>query len=378
MADFIKGKDLCRRFFFEAAQPVLTREFPGLEYSAGLVGYGSDVLGYDDLTSTDHMWGPRFYLFLREEDLRLKPEILSAFANGLPYTFMGWSVNFSAPNPNDNGVRQPVFITEGAVSPLVFINTVNGFLKGYLGIDGEPSCLDWLSFSEHRLLALASGEMFVDGLNMRRKLGKLAFYPDDVRDYLLASSWSLVAEEQAFVKRCADVGDEVGSVLVCARIAERLMRLVFLYCGQYAPYSKWFGTGFRELPVDEEIKDVIAAAVTAGGGASYEDGASRGSKRERLIVKAQELVARLHNASGLTEYIDVTPQSYYGRDIQVIFADRIAEALAKRLVRTPLEGLPLIGTLSAVANFTAISDKPGLREQVKNLYITKGLNLRGD
>ena len=68
MAAFIKGKELCRGFFEQVAKPTLDRRFPGLVYSAGLLGYGSDVLGYDDVVSTDHMWGPRFYLFLREED----------------------------------------------------------------------------------------------------------------------------------------------------------------------------------------------------------------------------------------------------------------------------------------------------------------------
>ena len=47
MAAFIKGKELCRGFFEQVAKPILDRGFPGLEYSAGLLGYGSDVLaGY--------------------------------------------------------------------------------------------------------------------------------------------------------------------------------------------------------------------------------------------------------------------------------------------------------------------------------------------
>lgn len=81
---FIPGRELCRGFFAEAARPILEARFPGLDYTAGLLGYGSDVLGYDDAVSTDHMWGPRFYLFLREDDLSRKDELLQAFARHLP------------------------------------------------------------------------------------------------------------------------------------------------------------------------------------------------------------------------------------------------------------------------------------------------------
>ena len=79
MPEFIKGKELCRGFFTEIVKPILDREFPELIYTAGLLGYRSDVLGYDDAVSTDHMWGPRFYLFLREEDLPQKSQLLNAF-----------------------------------------------------------------------------------------------------------------------------------------------------------------------------------------------------------------------------------------------------------------------------------------------------------
>lgn len=75
MSNFIKGLDLCETFFNDIAKPILSTYFPKLKYTAGLIGYGSDVLGFDDETSTDHMWGPRFYLFLNKNDMNIKSDI---------------------------------------------------------------------------------------------------------------------------------------------------------------------------------------------------------------------------------------------------------------------------------------------------------------
>jgi len=69
---FIKGLELCETFFHEHGLPIIRQYDPNLEFSAGLIGYGSDVLGYDDCVSADHMWGPRFYLFLQESDIKYK------------------------------------------------------------------------------------------------------------------------------------------------------------------------------------------------------------------------------------------------------------------------------------------------------------------
>ena len=54
MTKFIKGLELCEGFFNEYAKPIIDEYFPNLQYSAGLIGYGSDVLGYDDAVSRDH------------------------------------------------------------------------------------------------------------------------------------------------------------------------------------------------------------------------------------------------------------------------------------------------------------------------------------
>ena len=306
------------------------------------------------------MWGPRFYLFLSNEDIARKDEIMAVFSQTFPYEFCGYSVNFSAPDPNDNGVRHPEKITSGPVSPLLFIYTVEGYLEKYLGTSDfdRLSAADWLSFSEHKLLSLTCGKLFEDQLDIGKTLEKLRFYPEAVRLYLIASNWSLIAEEQAFMKRCSDVGDEIGSVLVCGRIAERLMRLCFLYCGKYAPYSKWFGTGFAHLLVDNAIKQALRNAVTA---ADIET-------REDSLVLAQHLVAELHNTMGITDPVSTEIVPYFGRNIKVIFCDSIAEAVQEKLRGTELEHLPLIGSLSEVAEMTVLSDDPAHRERVKKLY----------
>lgn len=68
MPAFITGLDVSRLFYEEIVGPLLESEFPGLVYSAALIGYGSEVLGYDSGRSTDQEWGPRALLFLSRED----------------------------------------------------------------------------------------------------------------------------------------------------------------------------------------------------------------------------------------------------------------------------------------------------------------------
>ena len=360
MDEFIKGLDLCRGFFHEAAKPILDRHFPELRYSAGLIGYGSDVLGYDDAVSRDHMWGPRFYFFLDPADIGRKEEVFDAFSRELPYEYKGYSVNFTVPDPNDNGVQHPQFLSSGRVNPLIFIRTFDEFLEEELGTSDleHLSAADWLTFSEHRLLSLTAGEWFRDSLNLAGRLDAIRFYPEDVRRYRIAANWDIIASEQAFVRRCADVGDDIGSVIVAARIAERLMRLCFLYRKQYAPYSKWFGTAFARLEVPQELKEALSGALHAADIA----------EREERLVHAQAMTAVLHNESGITAPVEFGIETYYGRDIKVIFADKFAEAVRETLEGTALAGIPLLDTLSSSAGLSNVTDDQANYPGIRKLY----------
>jgi len=65
---FIKGMELCERFYREAVRPLLDRYFPGVTHSAAKIDQGSEVLGFDTAQSRDHHWGPKVMLFVAEQD----------------------------------------------------------------------------------------------------------------------------------------------------------------------------------------------------------------------------------------------------------------------------------------------------------------------
>ncbi|GIH72031.1 hypothetical protein Mth01_42840 [Sphaerimonospora thailandensis] len=81
--------------------------------------------------------------------------------------------------------------------------------------------------------------------------------------YLLACQWQRLSQEEAFVGRCAEVGDDLGSALVAGRLVRDLMRLCLLLTRRYAPYAKWLGSAFRQLPIAEKLTPSLRGAVTA-------------------------------------------------------------------------------------------------------------------
>ena len=58
--------------------PAIAAEFPRLPHAAGLMGRGSEVLGYDDSMSTDHTWSARVIVFVPGEVLVEQGESVQA------------------------------------------------------------------------------------------------------------------------------------------------------------------------------------------------------------------------------------------------------------------------------------------------------------
>ncbi len=80
--------ELSGAFYREVLRPLLT----GQEHAAALLGWGSDVLGYDTHRSTDHGWGPRVLLFVADDDIA--PALRQRIGTALPDQFRGWPVRY--------------------------------------------------------------------------------------------------------------------------------------------------------------------------------------------------------------------------------------------------------------------------------------------
>jgi hypothetical protein len=210
-------------------------------------------------------------------------------------------------------VRLPKETQAGPVNHMIHIETIERFFGWYLGCNPYESltAADWLSFSEHKLLAVTSGQVFYDGLgeleDIRRKFH---YYPRDVWLYQLAAQWIKIFEEREFAGRCGHVGDELGSMVIAARQVKNLMRLCFLMERKYAPYSKWFGTAFSKLECAPELSSIFREVLLS----------LTWKERERNLSRAYGVIARLHNALQITRPIAEEVSKYGGRPYLVFEA----------------------------------------------------------
>jgi hypothetical protein len=359
MPDFIPGLQLSEAYFHEAVRPILDSHFPGLEYSAALTGSGSDVTGFDTPVSRDHEWGPRMQIFLPPDDFEARSAAVSeALRHNLPHTFRGYSTHFSKPDPGDGGVRVAEYIESGPVEHHVYFYTIEQFWQDQLGVSpfADPAPSAWLTFSDQRLLALTAGKVFHDGLGLAAVRARFAYYPHDVWLYLLAAQWSLISQEEAFVGRTAQAGDELGSRVIAARLVERFMRLCFLMEKRYAPYSKWFGTAFRRLECYPRVGPLFEQILAAP---DY-------PTRDTWLSRAYTRLAEMHNALGVTPPLETRTRTYSGwhawrggiedlplddpgntRPFQVIFAGRFTDALLEAVQDPAVRSfLPVAGSVS--------------------------------
>ena len=359
MPKFIPGLKLCELFYQHQVRPILNEGFPKLRYSAAVIGWGSEVLEFDTAISRDHHWGPRVLLFLTPQDYsKLKDEISQSLSNNLPYEFMGYSTSFS--NPQPNGVRLPVKIKRRPVNHMVQIFTLKSFFEARLKFDPSKKIevTDWLTFPQQRLLELVSGAVYHDGLGELRKIrAKLEFYPRDVWLYLLAAQWKRISQEEAFVGRTGDVGDELGSQVVAARLVREIMKLAFLMEKRYAPYSKWLGTAFGKLKIGNKLTPVLQDVLLA----------KRWKTRERKLAEAYSIVARQHNGLKITKPLPTRVTKYYGRPYLVIHGDAFASAI-REAIRDPR-------VKSLTSNIGSVDQFVDSTDVLENLSVVKRLGV---
>ena len=352
MPAFVRGLQLSALFYDEAVKPLLATLLPPSAYAAALLGPGSEVLGYDTPLSTDHDWGPRLLLFLAaHHDPADIPRLEDALRQRLPPTFYGFPTRFALSH-DAPGTAPRHHVT---------VQTVRAYVAAHLGLDPSAAWrpADWLRVPQQTLLELTAGAVYHDGPGELTALrARLAFYPHELWLYLMAAQWRRIAQQEAFVGRAGDVGDELGSRLLAASIVRDLMRLCFLIERRYAPYSKWVGAAFARLACGPALGPLLAHVLQA----------EEWHMREAALAAAYAAVVERHNGLGLTASMEATVTPYYTRPYLVIQAGRVADALHAAIADPAVRFLPAYGGIDQVSDNTDLLGDAEARAQLRGLY----------
>lgn len=358
---FIPGLELSRRFYLEAVHPVLEQTVPGIVHSAARLGSGSEVLGFDTARSADHEWGPRLQIFVSPQDAtRHGGRLRELLSDRLPKTFCGYPTHFASTGEAGIAVMQ---VTDGPVRHRVDITDPGAWFTAQLGFDPRQDVTpaDWLATPTQRLAEVTAGAVFHDGLGqLTPARANLDWYPHDLWLYLLACQWQRISQEEAFVGRCGEVGDELGSAVVTARLVRDLMRLCLLMDRRYPPYSKWLGSAFALTSQAAGLTPVLTAALAAPDW----------HVREQHLARAYETIAALHNELALTDPVAPATRPYHSRPFQVLHAERFTAALTARITDPAVRALPTLGAVDQFVDSTDVLGRPELTRAATQATLT--------
>ena len=180
----MNGLELSRAFYEQCGAPMLHEQFPDQEglIAVGLIGSGSECLGFDDEVSRDHDFEPGFCLLLSGEDRidRRTAFLLERAYAKLPREFLG--------------VKRPLLSPVGGNRRGVI--RLSDFLQARTGTrDGRLNTEQWLRLPEQYLLEVTDGALFWQGDGTFARIrDALAYLPEDVRRKKLAGNLLLMAQ----------------------------------------------------------------------------------------------------------------------------------------------------------------------------------------
>ncbi len=264
----MKGLEISRNFYREYGEKMLKESFPHAldRIAVGLIGLGSECLGFDDEISKDHDFDPGFCIFISKRDEDELAFSLERAYSKLPKEFMGYTRQRLCPV---GGNRRGVLIAED-------------FIEGFLGAATAPDSAErWLYTPTDSLLALSSGELYHDfsGIisSVRDKIKK--GYPEDIRRKKLAAHTVFMAQSGQYnYSRCISRGENGAAQLCIFEFVKHAISAVYLLNNRYEPFYKWAYRGMRELPVLASLEDSLV-------GLSELDNSPRLAKQKAEIIE---------------------------------------------------------------------------------------------
>lgn len=250
-ASKMKGLDLARAYYEEVGRPMLQAKYP--EYvsriAVGLVGEGSECLGFDDQYSTDHDFGPGFCMWLTKEDYAEIGETLQADYDALASEWRGFPVrNTTAEGTGRVGVLE-----------------MDAFYENFTGYAEAPKAetlqdvLCWSEIPTEMLRTVVNGAVFTDELGeFTRRREAFAQYPEPVRLCRLARALSKMAQAGQYNYSRAQKRGDLG--MMYSSLAEFIQAAAeagYLLNHSYMPFYKWRIRGMEQFERLKELKSML-------------------------------------------------------------------------------------------------------------------------
>ena len=297
----MNGLELSKAFYEQFGAPMLHEQFPDEEkyIAVGLLGSGSECLGFDDEISQDHDFEPGFCLLLPGEDVidrRTAFQLERAYAK-LPKEFMGFRRSALAPvgGARHGVLRTSEFFTEKVGAP-----------DGVLTVD------QWLKLPQQALLEATGGAIFRDDLGAVTAIrAALSAMPEDVRRKRLGGQLLLMAQAGQYnYLRCLKHGEPAAAQLAVNEFVKSCIETVFLLNRAYAPYYKWSFRAMRRLKTLSLTAETLEYLLTTGN-----DGELAETKYDMIESTAGDIIDELQN-QGLTKAIcgDLEKHAYSVND----------------------------------------------------------------
>lgn len=260
-----RGLAISEQYYEEYGRSAIDRvlsRFPQVKIAAGLVGEGSQCLGFDDELSRDHDFAPGFCIWLSEEDFQVAGPALQQACDSLPSCY--------------RGLRRDNVIAANRLG----VMTAGGFYRQFTGCAGSAELpglpqtnLDWFMAPENALASATNGKVFRDDSGtftaVREKL--LAFYPADILRKKIAARCAVLSQAGQYnLLRVIRRGDTTATMLAAARFSEAALSMVHLLNRKYTPFYKWAYRSASSLPLlsgcADRLKDLPEVLHLLAGG----------------------------------------------------------------------------------------------------------------
>ena len=251
----MKGLALARAYYEEVGRPLLAGKYARYadRIAVGLVGEGSECLGYDDGISTDHDFGPGFCLWLTKADYAAIGKQLQADYDALPKTWRGLPVR----NTTAHGAGR------------VGVCEIDAFYKKYTGYAAAPAANTpdevtvWANMDPAMLRTATNGEVFRDELGLfSRRRAAFAQYPEPARLARLAAALHTMAQAGQYNYSRAGQRKDVGMQFsALAEFVQATAEVGYLLNRQYMPYYKWRIRGMADFTVAPQLKPMLESLL---------------------------------------------------------------------------------------------------------------------